>query len=131
MSVIVTDAGFAADNLAAGDGQTALDLAAAADISQLGGQLGRVRLIRIAFATFADGRGFTLARQLRLLGYQGRLRAVGSLIADQYAMARRVGFDEIEIPDDLAARQGENQWMYRADWRGNDYRGRLCQANLA
>ncbi len=30
---------------------------------------------------------------------------VGPVIADQYAMARRTGFDEVEIPDELAARQ--------------------------
>lgn len=131
MSVIVTDAGFVADDLDPGDAGTALDLAADADLSQLAGQLDRLRLICIAFPTFADGRGFTLARRLRLLGYRGRLRAVGPLIADQYAMARRVGFDEVEIPDDLAARQGEQQWMYRANWRGHDYRGRLCQKNPA
>jgi len=40
-------------------------------------------------------------------------------------MARRVGFDEVEISDDLAARQTADQWFFRADWRENDYRARL------
>ena len=56
-----------------------------------------LQIIRIDFPNFADGRGFTLARLIRLLGFVGRLRAKGHIIADQYAMARRSGFDEVEI----------------------------------
>ena len=59
------------------------------------------------------------------MGYKGRLRARGHVIADQYAMARRAGFDEIEIPEDLAARQPEDQWQFRADWRAHDYQARM------
>ncbi len=84
-----------------------------------------VQIIRIPFASFADGRGFTLARRLRLRGYTGRLRASGHVIADQYAMARRAGFDEVEISAALAARQPEDQWLARADWRAHDYQARL------
>ncbi|EKD60550.1 MAG: hypothetical protein ACD_54C00681G0002 [uncultured bacterium] len=40
-------------------------------------------------------------------------------------MARRTGFDQVEIPDDLAARQPEAQWTARADWRAHDYQSRL------
>jgi len=40
-------------------------------------------------------------------------------------MARRAGFDEIEIAPDLAARQTEDQWLFRADWRAHDYQARL------
>lgn len=81
--------------------------------------------IRVAFPSSADGRGFTIARMLRLRGYRGRLRAFGPVIADQYAMARRSGFDEVEIPDDLAARQPQDQWLFRANWRDHDYQARL------
>ena len=133
MSVIVTDTGFAPDNVtdafspapAEGPLPAAFDLAPSADVTALTGRLDGVAIIRIAFPSFADGRGFTLARRLRLMGYGGRLRAAGHLIADQYAMARRAGFDEVEISDDLAARQPEPQWLYRADWRAHDYRSRL------
>ena len=59
------------------------------------------------------------------MGYRGRLRAAGHVIADQYAMARRAGFDEVEISDDLAARQPEDQWRFRADWQDHDYQARL------
>lgn len=83
-------------------------------------------LIAIAFPAMTDGRGFTLARRLRELGFTGRLRATGKLISDQYAMARRVGFDEVEIPAALAARQPASQWLFRADWKAWDHRARLA-----
>ena len=40
-------------------------------------------------------------------------------------MARRCGFDEVEISDELAQRQPEDQWIFRADWTDHDYRSRL------
>ncbi|TMM54366.1 DUF934 domain-containing protein [Sulfitobacter sabulilitoris] len=131
MSVIVTDAGFGPDDwtqgytsLEAANDAMALDVpsdAAPADIPLCAG----VRMIRIDFPSAADGRGFTIARQLRLRGYTGRLRARGHVIADQYAMARRSGFDEVEIADDLAARQPQEQWLARSDWQAHDYQQRL------
>jgi len=84
-----------------------------------------LEMIRIDFPSAADGRGFTIARALRLRGYSGRLRAHGHLIADQYAMARRAGFDEVEVPDEIAARQPQDQWLYRADWQSHDYQSIL------
>ncbi|MBZ8119333.1 DUF934 domain-containing protein [Roseovarius sp. LXJ103] len=132
MSILVTDQGFAPDDWTtpiaalndAHDG-IGIDLPSSADPLELAGRLPEVPLIRVDFPSFADGRGFTIARQLRLMGYQGRLRARGHVIADQYSMARRAGFDEVEISDDLAARQPEDQWMARADWRSHDYQTRL------
>jgi uncharacterized protein (DUF934 family) len=59
------------------------------------------------------------------LGYTGRLRAKGHVLADQYAMARRSGFDEVEISADLAARQPQDQWLARANWQAHDYQSRL------
>ena len=83
-------------------------------------------MIRIDFPIFADGRGFTLARLIRLLGFTGRLRAKGHVIADQYAMARRSGFDEVEVTAELAKRQPEEQWLFRANlWKEHDYQDRL------
>lgn len=133
MSVIVTDTGFAQDDWTRGyteiaeaaNDVVALDLPSDADIDSALDKLATLRMVRIDFPSFADGRGFTLARLLRLRGYKGRLRARGHVIADQYAMARRSGFDEIEISDDLAARQPANQWQFRAGWTQNDYQSRL------
>ena len=84
------------------------------------------KLVAIDFPALGDGRGFSLARRLRALGYEGRLRASGNLIADQYAMARRVGFDEVEIGPEIAARQPQEQWLARADWREWNHREQLA-----
>jgi uncharacterized protein (DUF934 family) len=126
-TVIVRDEGFAEDDLA---GVEAVELSPSDDLTELQGRLGGIALVRVAFPSFADGRGFTLARRLRAMGYSGRLRAAGHVLADQYAMARRVGFDEVEIGADLAARQDEAQWRARSDWRAGDYRDRVAAARL-
>ena len=132
MTVLVTDAGFGPDNWTAGfEGANALDLASDADPAQIATQLDGVEIIRVDFPSFADGRGFTIARQLRLAGFTGRLRAKGHVIADQYAMARRCGFDEIEISDDLASRQPEDQWLARANWQAHDYQARVRASTAA
>lgn len=132
MSVLVTDAGFAPVpdiafvNLAdISLHQGAVDLANTDDPEALRDYLPRLNLIRIAFPAFSDGRAFTIARRLRSFGFTGVLRACGPVIADQYPMARRVGFDQVEIPDDLAARQPEPQWSVHLDWRAHDYQSRL------
>lgn len=121
MSVIVRDEGFHADDFA---GQ-AVEVTPSTPPADLPALTRDAALVRVIFPAFSDGRGFTLARQIRAAGYTGRLRACGPLIADQYAMARRSGFDEVEIPDEIAARQPEAQWLARADWRAHDYRARL------
>lgn len=133
MSIIVTDTGFTQDtlgltftplaeltkeSLAVALGPT--DLASALD-----GKLDQIQIIRISFPAFNDGRGFTIAHDLRLAGFKGRLRAFGHVLADQYAMARRAGFDEVEISEDLAKRQPQDQWAFRAEWRAHDHRSRL------
>ncbi len=121
MTVIVRDDGFHADDFTG----TALDIAPDTKPADLPSDFGGIAMIRVAFPAFSDGRGFTLARLLRGRGYAGRLRAAGHVIADQYAMARRSGFDEVEITDDLAARQPAAQWRFRADWQAHDYRSRV------
>lgn len=132
MSVIVDDTGFHPAPVLPGVAladiarhQGTLDLAQTDKPEALIPYLDDLTLIRVAFPAFNDGRAFTVARRLRVLGYKGHLRAVGPVIADQYAMARRVGFDDVEIPDDLAARQPAAQWVFRADWRSHDYLSRL------
>ncbi len=133
MSVIVTDKGFAPDDWHGGfaalgeaaNDVAALDLASVTNPTALVGHLEHVDIIRVDFPAFSDGRGFTIARQLRLMGYTGRLRAKGHVIADQYAMARRCGYDEVEISDELAARQPEADWLFRAKWKNHDYQSRL------
>ncbi|MEQ5868801.1 DUF934 domain-containing protein [Sagittula sp. NFXS13] len=118
MTIIVRDDGFHAD-----DQTDFLDLASDTDPATLDPSL--AENIRIAFPSSADGRGFSLARILRLQGFTGRLRAAGHVLSDQYTMARRCGFDEVEISDELADRQPAEQWLFRADWRAHDYQARM------
>lgn len=131
MTQLINDTGFVADDwthgfCAAGAANDcrALDLSSDADPRDV--ELAdALEMIRIDFPSAADGRGFTIARALRLRGYTGRLRAKGHVLADQYAMARRVGFDEVEVNDEIAARQPQDQWQFRADWKAHDYQARL------
>ncbi|MDX2482905.1 MAG: DUF934 domain-containing protein [Pseudodonghicola sp.] len=133
-TLIVTDSGFSRDDWT-GPAHRSATLAPedlTADLtSDLAARLPDLDLIRVPFASFADGRGFTLARALRRKGYRGRLRAVGHVLADQYAMVRRAGFDEVEIDAALAARQPQAQWRARADWQAHDYQARLRGARTA
>lgn len=130
MTQLINDTGFVADDWTHGfctqapaNDCVALDLPSDTDPTAV--SLAGLQMIRVDFPSSADGRGFTIARALRLRGYAGRLRAHGALIADQYAMARRSGFDEVEVNDDIAARQPADQWQFRADWQDNDYQSRL------
>jgi uncharacterized protein (DUF934 family) len=124
MSVLVTDTGF--QPVPALPASGVADLAHTDDPASL--DLAGLTLIRVHVPAFNDGRGFTVGRRLRMLGYAGELRAVGPMIADQYPMARRVGFDAVEIPDDIAARQPEAQWRARSNWQAHDYQARLGHA---
>ena len=91
----------------------------------------RESAIAIPFPSFADGRGFSIAQRLRRLGFTGTLRARGHVLADQYPLALRSGFDEVEISDELAARQGEAQWLEAFSRINNTYLERLKQGRVA
>jgi uncharacterized protein (DUF934 family) len=73
--------------------------------------LGSLKLIAVAFPAFSDGRGFSLAKQLRNAGFKGLLRASGALIPDQFRFALACGFDEIEIDEARFARQPLADWL--------------------
>ena len=107
--------------------KTALDIPNSVGVDSLEGLFEEVAMIRIPFPSFADGRGFSIAKQLRQRGFQGRLRAVGHVIADQYGFARTCGFDEVEISDDLAARQPEEQWLARLPQDDLSYQNTLLE----
>jgi uncharacterized protein (DUF934 family) len=122
-TVIVTERGFAAPNpaetfvsaaeIAEGTDPLRIDLPAEADPATVAGHFWRTSVIRIPFRSFADGRGFTLARELRRLGFRGRIRAAGHLIPDQWPLARACGIDEVEISGVQAERQPEAAWRVR------------------
>ena len=147
--IIVTDSGFSSDQDADDDGiefisseefrsmdkrhqslVTGLELSVDEDIEYLLDAIATIDLIKIPFAGFADGRGFSQAKQLRLAGFKGILRASGHILADQYRHARRCGFDEVEISDELAKRQPEEIWLKFAK-KSKTYQEALMKPRVA
>jgi len=101
----------AANHDAPRTGRTGLHIENDASVPGLHNVLAKLDLISIEFPATSDGRGFSLARQIREQGFQGELRACGPLIVDQFSFALACGFDTLEIPEALAERQPEAQWL--------------------
>ena len=57
---------------------------------------------------------FTIARQLRQMGFEGRLEVVGDLLPDQLPMLLESGVDVLEISAKHARRCDEAQWACKA-----------------
>ncbi|HSG95395.1 MAG TPA: DUF934 domain-containing protein, partial [Afifellaceae bacterium] len=86
----VDDPGF----FLAREGRLGVRVAPGEDVTALAGHLGKIALIALEFPSFADGRNYSAARLLReRLGYDGEIRAVGDVLADQIALMRRCGID--------------------------------------
>ena len=67
------------------------------ELTSISRALDAVSLIVVDFPKFTDGRGYSLARQLRRAGYLGELRASGDVLRDQIALMERCGFDAFEL----------------------------------
>ena len=68
------------------------------------------RAVRLKVDGFSDGRGFSVARQLRLHGFTGVIEVMGDLLPDQLPMAAAAGVDTILIRAEHAERCVEAQW---------------------
>ena len=56
--------------------------------------IGKFTVIAVDFPKFGDGRGYSIAYNLRArFGYAGELRAIGDVLRDQMFYMQRVGFD--------------------------------------
>lgn len=66
----------------------------------LSGDFDKLALIAVRFPKFTDGRGYSIARLLRRLGWQGELRAVGDVLRDQLFYMTRCGFDAFALRAD-------------------------------
>lgn len=65
------------------------------------GKTGNMPVIVIKFPVFTDGRGFSLARQLReQYDFGGELRAMGYFLQDQLYYLHRCGFNAFLVGDD-------------------------------
>ncbi|MBC3884711.1 DUF934 domain-containing protein [Undibacterium griseum] len=58
-------------------------------------------LLAVDFPKFADGRGYSIAYNLRSrFGFTGELRAIGDVLRDQLFYMQRVGFDAFATRED-------------------------------
>jgi uncharacterized protein (DUF934 family) len=67
-------------------------------------------LVVLPFPVFTDGRAFSLARQLRGMGYACELRATGAFLPDQLGFLAEVGFDSFAVTE----RFPESTWTHAA-----------------
>ncbi|WP_194713785.1 DUF934 domain-containing protein [Noviherbaspirillum soli] len=79
-------------------------------------------LIAVDFPKFADGRGYSIAYNLRArLGFAGELRAIGDVLRDQLFYMQRVGFNAFATRPDRSiedALKGLTDFSeaYQASW---------------
>lgn len=93
-----------AQALRAHDGRLGVRVAPTDDPMVLDGHLRGVSMVAVDFPKFADGRGYSHARNLRVrLGWRGQLRATGDVLRDQLFYMARVGFDAFEVRADKSA----------------------------
>jgi uncharacterized protein (DUF934 family) len=61
----------------------------------------KLPLIAVNFPKFADGRGYSIAYNLRMrLKFAGELRAIGDVLRDQLFYMQRVGFNAFAVRED-------------------------------
>jgi len=75
-----------------------LRVTTADDIGPLEGLIPSINYVEVDFLDPNDGRGFTLGRQLRDMGFTGELRATGAYAEDQLQYLHRCGFDSFLLP---------------------------------
>jgi uncharacterized protein (DUF934 family) len=96
----------ARDTLASGTRRVGVCLNADTDPAVLAQDLARLDLIAVRFASFTDGRGYSLARLLRERhAFRGELRAIGDVLRDQLYYLSRCGFDAFALRADQNAEQ--------------------------
>ncbi|XDZ66491.1 DUF934 domain-containing protein [Alphaproteobacteria bacterium LSUCC0684] len=140
MLTIVSREGFSADNWAERP-QAGLDdalqrklprdahlrLENTAEVENLIPILSRLDAISVHFPSPHDGRGFSLARKLRNLGYEGALRAEGHLHVGQFRHALECGFTELALSPDVVMRMPEKYWLNAIGERNLSYQQQFLQ----
>jgi uncharacterized protein (DUF934 family) len=108
------------DVLARYTGPLGVRLANTAKAQELTPYVAQLALIVLPFPAFSDGRSYSIARQLRLDGYRGELRAIGNVLPDQVQFMHQVGIDAYQVTDrfPLADWQKASKQMSLAYQRG-------------
>lgn len=128
-AIYVTDSGFSpASDFAE---KTAIECPVTEMPEKVLAQSSAAEIIIIDFASYHDGRGFSQARRLRELGYNGLIVATGALICDQYRHARQSGFDAIRLSEEQAQRMPEHHWLEQAQRIKTSYQHRLSRYQAA
>ncbi len=93
------------------------------DLTALSEHLAQFDVIAVDFPKFADGRGYSIARELRqTYGYQGEIRAVGDVLLDQLYYMQQVGFDAFALREDLSLERGLASFNdYKENYLGPTY----------
>lgn len=84
--------------------------------------LGRFALLAVDFPKFADGRGYSIAYNLRArFGFAGELRAIGDVLRDQLFYMQRVGFNAFATREDKSIHEAikglsDFSEKYQASW---------------
>ncbi len=82
-------------------GKVGVRLASDEEPAILASDFNALALIAIEFPNFADGRGYSAARELRThYNYQGEIRAIGDVLRDQLFLMERCGFDSFAVRAD-------------------------------
>jgi uncharacterized protein (DUF934 family) len=87
------------DSLIKHDGRLGVVFPNSEKVAALGLYLSRLALIVLNFPAFNDGRSFSIARQLRLDGFAGEIRAAGNVMPDLLQFMLQVGFDAFEVSE--------------------------------
>jgi uncharacterized protein (DUF934 family) len=108
------------DSLAKFPGQLGVVLNNNDDADELAQFLSRLALVILSFPAFGDGRSYSIAAQIRNLGFCGELRATGNILPDQLQHMNQVGFSTFEVVDrfPLQAWQAASKQMSLAYQRG-------------
>ena len=85
------------DNAARRDRFASRVLVVASDsrVEDFADESGSFERIVVTSSDFNDGRIFSIGRQLRLLGFAGRLTVVGDILPDQFSALISCGFDDV------------------------------------
>lgn len=88
--------------LLARNGKLGIRLKSGEEPAQIADHLDRFDVVALEFPAYRNGRAFSYARLLReRYGYKGELRAVGAVLRDQFYYLVRVGFNALEVRDNV------------------------------
>ena len=96
------------DQFAKFTGLLGVSLANHERVETLSPYLSKLSLIALTFPAYTDGRAYSQAKDLRLDGYRGELRAEGNLLLDQFQFMHQVGFDSYTVNDRFSLQQWQS-----------------------